>query len=272
MKKNLGVSMISLVITIIVIIILAAVAFGSSTDTIENANFSNFVNNIAEVQNLLDQKVVALKGTEGKNGVQRTDAQVYNYIAKGATTLNDTEGKYWLPRGYAAKLECTRIEPDTSKEAIGYELPKIRVSTLYTNGIDCSYFVTNTGTVFVWPPYIYKDELWVNGDTKLVDENGNSYKPQSGEVYPKYEINSKCFIFNIDGLEIIVDALPRFQAGEWPETLYERLASGNCYSIYYGDNKYNNGKWDYINKNNLPKGAESDELYDITKDKVGNPN
>ena len=35
MKKNSGVSMISLVITIIVIIILAAVAFGSSTDTIE---------------------------------------------------------------------------------------------------------------------------------------------------------------------------------------------------------------------------------------------
>ncbi len=202
MKKNLGVSMISLVITIIVIIILAAVAFGSSTDTIENANFSNFANNIAEVQNLLDQKVVALKGIEGKNGVQRTDAQVYNYVAKGAT-LVDKEGLSWLPRLYAEKMHCTLLSGDMNK-IINYELPEIKTSTIYTNSIKCSYFVTKTGTVFIWPPYIYNDELYVNGATKLVDENGNSYTPESGEVYIQRGDTSRVFSFNVDGIKIVV--------------------------------------------------------------------
>ena len=103
MKKNSGVSMISLVITIIVIIILAAVAFGSSTDTIENANFSNFTNNVAEVQALLTEKAVTLKGNEGKEGVSRTDAQVYNFIAKGATLIEDNT-KHWLSKSDASNI------------------------------------------------------------------------------------------------------------------------------------------------------------------------
>ncbi len=214
MKKNLGVSMISLVITIIVIIILAAVAFGSSTDTIENANFSNFTNNIAEVQNLLDQQAVTLKGIEGKNGVQRTDAQVYNYIAKGAT-LVDKDGKNWLTRAYAEKMHCTQLSGDAMPKVIDYELPKIKTSTQKLNSVECSYFVTKTGTVFIWPPYIYNNELYVNGDTKLVDENGNAYTPESGEVYTTYSKPSATFRFDVDGVEILVGALSVAARNSW---------------------------------------------------------
>lgn len=239
MKKNLGVSMISLVITIIVIIILAAVAFGSSTDTIENANFSNFANNIAEVQNLLDQKVIALKGIEGKNGVQRTDAQVYNYVAKGAT-LVDKEGKNWLTRSLAEKMACTQLSGDAMPKVLDYELPEIKTSTIYTNSVKCSYFVTKNGTVFVWPPYIYNNELYVNGDTKLVDENGNAYTPESGEVYTEIASESsdlrKRFKFQVNNVEIVVAAIGIPKNSE----VFVRLLSEQGHHICFQDNTKNN--------------------------------
>ncbi len=196
MRKNSGVSMISLVITIIVIIILAAVAFGSSTDTIENANFSNFTNNVAEVQGLLSQQAVTLKGEEGKGGVNRTDAQVYNFIAKGATLEEDNE-KHWLSRSKANEIGCTQLNSGDMPTVIDYELPDIKVSTEGANSVLCSYFVTRTGKVFVWPPYIYQNELYVNGDTKLMSGD-NAYAPESGEVY------GANFKFTIDGVDIVV--------------------------------------------------------------------
>ncbi len=186
MKKNSGVSMISLVITIIVIIILAAVAFGSSTDTIENANFSNFTNNVAEVQGLLDQQAVTLKGNEGKEGVSRTDAQVYNFLAKGATTFEDNT-KYWLTRADASAIGCTQLSGDVMETVIDYELPPIKVSTSGANAVECSYFVTNEGKVFVWPPYIYEDNLYVNGDTQLPGVTATTPTNASGDVYGKFE-------------------------------------------------------------------------------------
>lgn len=197
MRKNSGVSMISLVITIIVIIILAAVAFGSSTDTIENANFSNFTNNVAEVQGLLDQQAVTLKGNEGKDGVSRTDAQVYNFLAKGATLLDDNT-KYWLTRADASAIGCTELSGDAMGEVIDYELPVIKVSTSGANSVECTYFVTSTGKVFVWPPYIYEDNLYVNGDTMLVDDS-NAPIIASAEDCAAY---GDTFDFEIDGVEI----------------------------------------------------------------------
>lgn len=198
MKKNSGVSMISLVITIIVIIILAAVAFGSSTDTIENANFSNFTNNVAEVQGLLDQQAVTLKGNEGKDGVSRTDAQVYNFIAKGATTLPDNT-KYWLTRADATKIGCTQLSGEVMETVIDYKLPTIKVSTSGANSVECSYFVTNEGKVFVWPPYIYEDELYVNGDTKLDGVTATNPKA-SGDVY------ESTYTFKVGNANISVSA------------------------------------------------------------------
>ena len=59
-----GVSLIALVITIIVVIILAAIAFGTSTRTITNANFSDYVNNVAEVRTAFHTRAVTIKGEE----------------------------------------------------------------------------------------------------------------------------------------------------------------------------------------------------------------
>lgn len=244
MRKNSGVSMISLVITIIVIIILAAVAFGSSTDTIENANFSNFTNNVAEVQGLLTEKAVTLKGESGKDGVQRTDAQVYNYIAKGAT-LTDTDGKNWLTRADAESMACTQLKEAAMEEVIDYKLPEIKVSTYGSNNVKCSYFVTNEGKVFVWPPYIYQNELWVNGDTKVANATtGVAYSPDSGESYA----GDKSVSFKVGNAVITIDA-----AANVPATSDAVKDFTSTATIFYTDG----------GSNASPIGREANVLFEL---------
>ena len=63
-KRQKGVSLIALVITIIVVIILAAIAFGTSTRTISNANYSDYVNNIGEVRTAFHTRAMTIKGEE----------------------------------------------------------------------------------------------------------------------------------------------------------------------------------------------------------------
>ena len=61
-KGQSGVSLIALVITIIVVIILAAIAFGTSTRTITNANWSTFKNAVGEVRTALQTRTTTVKG------------------------------------------------------------------------------------------------------------------------------------------------------------------------------------------------------------------
>ena len=178
MKRNQnGVSMISLVITIIVIIILAAVAFSSSTDTITNANFSTFSNNVGEVRTAFSTVATTIKGQEAQNNITRTDAQVFNFVAKGSalfdpSTQSVERENSWLPRAMASYLACTQISGESAEEIFDMKLPRIRVNTDAGTGIECSYFVTREGVLFVWPPYEYQDELYVNETTKLFSGDG----------------------------------------------------------------------------------------------------
>ena len=168
-KGQSGVSLIALVITIIVVIILAAIAFGTSTRTITNANYSTFTNAVGEVRTALQERVTTVKGEEAAKGTTRTDAQVYNYVAKGATKNNE-----WLSRGYADALPATRIEPDVIKNVLGLKnLNTIKVNTDKGQGIEVSYFVTRSGDVFVWPPYEYEEKFYVNDD-KSVTVSGSA--------------------------------------------------------------------------------------------------
>jgi flagellar basal body rod protein FlgG len=185
-------------------------------ETIANANFSDFANDVAEVQELLKQKVTLVKGEEGKNNVSRTDAQVYNYVAKGATKV-DLSGENWLDRTSAENMACTQISGDVMKEVIGYKLPEIKVATARSTGVKCSYFVTNEGKVFVWPPYVHKKTLWVNGETKLVDSKGNDILPTGLEAYPK----SGSFIFDIGNAKIKV------ASGYPPTELFDNKGRNN---------------------------------------------
>ena len=159
MRKNQsGVSMVSLVITIIVIIILAAVAFTGSNDTIGRASFSDFTTDIESIeQAFLTEGITNLVGNEAAKSNPVTEAQAYNYLAKGATTkaLTDTQkSAAWLTKSQADAIQCTRIEKESAKEAIGIELPERTVNTYGGTGIEVSYFVTNDGDIFAWPPFL----------------------------------------------------------------------------------------------------------------------
>ncbi len=164
-KGQSGVSLIALVITIIVVIILAAVAFGTSTRTITNANWSTFTNALGEVRTALQERVTTVRGQEAQQGTQRTEAQVYNYVAKGASGENQ-----WLSRDVADSLSATEINKTVIQGDLGLKnLNEIRVNTSRASRVEVTYFVTKTGEVFIWPPYEYEGEFYVNEKTKLSD-------------------------------------------------------------------------------------------------------
>ena len=158
-RNESGISLIALVITIIVIIILAAIAFNSSTSTIEKANYSKFVSNISEVQDAIQTKTVTIKGFAMASGMQVTDAQVYNYVAKGGSSEND-----FLPE---AQVPAYTIIDENAD--IGIDLPVMKVNTPTETGVKVKYVVTKNGTVFIWPPYKYEEEYNIR-DKETVDK------------------------------------------------------------------------------------------------------
>ena len=210
MKKNQsGVSMVSLVITIIVIIILAAVAFSGSQETIGRAGFSGFTTDIDSVRTaFMTESIPNLLGEQTAANNSVSEAQAYNFLAKGATTtlVADADKEHaWLSRSQANAMPCTRIEEESAKEAIGIELPERTVNTFGATGVKVSYFVTNKGDIFVWPPYARSDDgLFYINDTMTVTKSGDT-SPISGddeaEMYPE---PGQKFEFMVNGVGIIV--------------------------------------------------------------------
>ena len=252
MKKNQsGVSLISLVITIIVVIILAAVAFGSSTDTITNANFSTFTNNLGEVKTAFATVATTVEGQEAQKQISRTSSQVYNFVAKGGTLLNDEtatsliSGDYtdrdlvWLPRAMANTLACTQLNDAEMQEVIDMKLPSIKVNTEAGTGKQVSYFVTREGTVFVWPPYEYENEYYVNADTKVIasGETETIKADGTGTTQPTAMYTAP-FSFKVGNVGITVQStaeLANEQAKVKPEAVAAATNLSAVATIFYDD-------------------------------------
>ncbi len=171
--------MLTLMTLVSVLSVLPLMAFSSSTATISNANFANVTNSIAEVRQLVAKDFVTVKGNEASKGIIRNDAQVYNYVAKGAT-VTDTDGKAWIPRIMSESLSATHISPDAMKEeanevasAVSVSPSIIKVNTPNNTGIEASFFVTRNGDVFIWPPYEYDDALYVTTNQYICEESGD---------------------------------------------------------------------------------------------------
>ena len=212
MKKNQsGVSMVSLVITIIVIIILAAVAFSGSQETIGRAGFSGFTTDIDSVRTaFLSENIPNLMGEQMAKNNAVSEAQAYNFLAKGASTtlVPDANKEHaWLSRDQASKIPCTRIEKESAKEALGIELPVRTVNTFAATGVEMSYFVTNKGDIFVWPPFARSDDgLFYVNDTVTV----KGTKTKSGDWIisgdDEAEMYKDGFKFIVNGVEIELEA------------------------------------------------------------------
>ena len=210
MKKNQsGVSMVSLVITIIVIIILAAVEFSGSQETIGRAGFSGFTTDIDSVRTaFMTESIPNLMGEQTAANNTVSEAQAYNFLAKGATTntiKDDDKAHAWLSRSQAAAIPCTRIEKGSAKEAIGIDLPVRTVNTFAATGVEVSYFVTNKGDIFVWPPYARSDDgLFYINDTMTVKGTKTTSGDWEISGDDEAEMYKDGFAFMVNGVEIIV--------------------------------------------------------------------
>ena len=163
-KNEEGVSLIALVITIIVVIIMASIAFNNSTSTIGKADYSKFVTNISEVQGAIAQKAVTVRGEMAAAGSQITDAQAYNYVAKGGKTDADVLSKGRVP-------DYTIVEKTAD---IGIKLPVMKVETKSKSKVEVTYAVTKEGKVFVWPPYEYENKYLINDTSEVAESSGEA--------------------------------------------------------------------------------------------------
>lgn len=181
MRNQKGVSLITLIITIIVVIILAVIALVGANDAPTQAQFADYTN---EMGGLQDSVTVAAKTTQGKEverGGQRTDAQLYNFIARGGYTAipaTASGDEKWLVQSDARAIPCTLIDKRYAEASIGSELPVRKVETNNGTNQEMSYFVTPKGVVFSWPPFVYDGKSYVNANTTVksdttVDASGN---------------------------------------------------------------------------------------------------
>ena len=179
MKNQKGVSLITLIITIIVVIILAVIVLRSGASSApDQAAFSRFTSEMGELQDAVKLAMLTAKGEEQLKGNQRTEAQLYNFVARGGYAGFNYERDYayrseltndekWILAGEIEQICCTPINKVCAKESIGMELPVIKVETAKGVGQEMTFFVTNGGIVFCWPPYVYDGKSYANANTTV---------------------------------------------------------------------------------------------------------
>ena len=194
MKNQKGVSLIALVITIIVVIILAAIAFNSSTSTIEKANYSKFVSNIGEVRDAFKRAATEFKGDQAAQGKEITDAQAYKTVAEGK---DGTQSGDITP--IAQLKQYTIIDGAKAEKSIGIKLPTIKVNTPGATNVEVKYAVTASGDIFVWPPYKYDGQYYVN-DTLVLTAYDSSKNTATSETTQAFtDGTSVVIIGSVDG-------------------------------------------------------------------------
>lgn len=193
---------------------MAALGFGTSTRTISNANWSTFCNTVGEVRIALQIRATVKRGEEAAEGRTRSDAQTYNFVAKGGDFLEkNSEGQQtgWLSRLQAESIACTHITPDVIERIFELKyLDSVKVNTESATGVQASFFVTNKGDIFVWPPFEYDNELYVNEETQLTKVDGTPIKADSKDAAKIYKDG---YTFKVGTVNITVsnkESLPTF--------------------------------------------------------------
>lgn len=224
----------------------------STQETIGRAGFSSFATDLDCVRTaFITENITALMGEQISMNNAISEAQAYNYLAKGATTtyFSDTYKDYmWLSKRQAASIPCTRIEKESALLALGIDLPSRTVNTYAATGVEMSYFVTNKGDIFVWPPYYRSDDgLFYVNDMVCVTT------PEGKEIIGDDEI-----LMYEDGFEFVVNGVT-IKVSNKPENTDNILSANisgeeleNMASIYYKDER----------NAEAPEGIESKFVYD----------
>lgn len=236
-----GITVGKLLCTVLCILLLVFWIFSGSED-IDKAeeDFATFVADMDSVKKaFLTEGVINLMGEEATKNNDISKAQAYNYLAKGGTTKlvsKKQKEKAWLTKAQAEALPCTRIEKEATKEAIGIYLPKRKVKTYKSDEVDVSYFITNKGDIFIWPPYYRsKDGLFYVNDTTVV--KGTKTSPGDWTIYleEEAEMYKDGFTFLINGVEIKIVSTGKDVLEITPDTSVEEIKT--MASIAYKDKK-----------------------------------
>ena len=191
LKKENG--MVELALTVVMVPIIAIAMLGTalennSYDTIERYEEPTALSSVPYIE----ENIAIWVKTERDFfdvGKSITDAQLYNYLARGKS------GDY-LTKEEAKKIKCTKLDKNgidkitleyfnyayfNSKDYRDYyfDFPVEKVKTP-TKTVTADFYVTSEGKVFVWPPYEKNGELWITEEIKLkgvsLDNPKNTYK------------------------------------------------------------------------------------------------
>ena len=224
----------------------------SAQETIAKASFSGFSTDIDCVEVAFSMETMPeFMGEQFAMNNIITEAQACNFLAKGATTslISEEIKEYtWLSRSKANAMQCTRIEKESAKEAIGINLPERTINTYGATNVEMSYFVANNGYIFVWPPFYnsYDGLFYINESICVKTPEGNIISGDDESLMYK-----DGFEFDVRGVTIKVS--------NKPENI-DNILKGNVTveelkdmaSIYYKDGK----------GASAPKGIESEFIYD----------
>ena len=197
------------------------------------------------------EKLADLIYSETQKNNAINESQAYNYLAKGGTTLylTDEDKEFiWLSRACAKAIPCTRVEEKARQHLMEREFPIYTVDTLNATDVQVSYFITNTGELFMWPPYKNEDtgNFYVDEWTRVVTPEGIEISEEN--EYLMYEDG---FEFVVDGIIIKVSAEPENKTNILKGNL-DKEELKNIPSIYYKDQP----------NAESPEGIESKFLYD----------
>ncbi len=203
MRRNKGVSMITLIITIIVIIILAAIAFVGMDDATGSAQYARFSSEFGDyATNFTGGAVTKVQESLGLAGKVANKAQIVYCAARGVnlSEFDKVLNGVVTPSGYTSpkfqtdikdatgatyvladsNTPCYEIKDDVMKEYKG--------KSFYgnANGQE-THWVTATGKVFTLPGY----PRTVDGEERMYISADLYYVPENGEMILASKLTAK---------------------------------------------------------------------------------
>ena len=151
------------------------------------AAFAGFASEMGDLQDTVAVAMLTAKGNEAIIGNRRTDAQLYNFVARGG--YDSISGEEWLNEEDASNISYTKIDSNYAANSLGISLPNRKTTNSMGEVTQMSYYVTPKGNVFCWPPYEFDGKRYVTSNV-LVTENA------SGEEIINFTIDNEIIKVN----------------------------------------------------------------------------
>ncbi len=147
-------------------------------NTAGQAQFSGFRTEMGALQDSFKQAQITIRGLEIGRGHDVTEAQIYNYLARGGNesgeiTQDASGDEKWLTRAQAKSIPCTPI--NRAYATFNLDMRVRKVETDQASNEIVSYFITPKGNVFCWPPYPHDGRSYVTNEITAKTKDGKEY-------------------------------------------------------------------------------------------------